>query len=101
MVTPSAEPGSLHAVSTLRPFSGTNNFCSCQSLESMLKRSSPDINDPQFGQDAMNSLVCGHAVVAPCRSIVFVIPPDGGNPPASPAAAEVPADLARLDEAAA
>ncbi len=70
----------------------------CQSLESMLTFIA-DINDPQFGEDAV--VWCGPRVVAVCRSDGTVIRFDSGNPPASPAAAEVPADLARLDEAAA
>jgi hypothetical protein len=58
-----------------------------------------DVNEPQFGEDAV--VWCGPRVVAVCRSDGTVIRFDSGNPPASPAAAEVPAALARLDEAAA
>ena len=58
-----------------------------------------DVNEPQFGEDAV--VWCGPRVAAVCRSDGTVIRFDSGNPPASPAAAEVPADLARLDEAAA
>ena len=58
-----------------------------------------DVNAPQFGEDAV--VWCGPRVVAVCRSDGTVIRFDSGNPPATPAAAEVPADLARLDEAAA
>jgi hypothetical protein len=58
-----------------------------------------DVNEPQFGEDAV--VWCGPRVVAVCRSDGTVIHFDSGNPPASPAAAEVLADLARLDEAAA
>jgi hypothetical protein len=68
---------------------------SCQSLESMVAFIA-DINDPQFGEDAI--VWCGSRVVAVCLSDGRVIRLDG---PLVPPAVEVPSDLAILDEAAA
>ena len=57
-----------------------------------------EINEPQFNEDV--TVWQGHRVIAVCLSGGRVVRFDGA-PPAPPAAPEVPADLACLDEAAA